>query len=181
MFLKYGLDADYFPQDLKTLYDSYSYKHSKHLNLPHPIYNISWIFQWPFTVVNRHHFFILTCELYYKWWSKFEYSDINKKILKDIETFDENNLYVEHEEKAKKAFTLENQGFKAPSLASLKEKYPQASVQELKKKMLMALASQLDELKEDDIMSTSSKSQAPSNTQEKIDPIDPQDMDNYMA
>lgn len=85
---------------------------------------------------------------------------------------------MEHEEKAKKAFTLENQGFKAPSLASLKQKYPQA---ELKKKMLMALASQLDELKEDDIMSTSSKSQAPSNTQEKIDPIDPQDMDNYMA
>lgn len=178
MFLKYGLDADYFRQDLKTLYNSYSYKHSKNLNLPHPIYNISWIFQWSFTVANRHHFFILTCELYYKWWSKFEYSDINKKILKDIETFDENNLYVEHEEKAKKAFTLENQGFKAPSLASLKQKYPQA---ELKKKMLMALASQLDELKEDDIMSTSSKSQAPSNTQEKIDPIDPQDMDNYMA
>lgn len=51
-----------------------------------------------------------------------------------------------------------------PPLASLKKKYPQASAQELKKKMLMALTSQLDEINKDDIMSTSSKSQAPSNS-----------------
>lgn len=79
----------------------------------------------------------------------------------------------------------------APSLASLRHKYPQASVQELKKKLLMELASQLDDIQEDDIMSTSSKSQAPSNTQDPINPDEEEeeeeasneneDIDNHMG
>lgn len=125
-------------------------------------YQIPWIWQWSFTVANRHRLYIIVWDLYYKWWTKFQYLDIIKEISKDIQTYVEYNYYVEQEQKAQRISNLENQEFKTPTLASLKQKFPNASTQELKKKMLMTLASQLDELKDEDVMSTSSKSHAPS-------------------
>ena len=58
-------------------------------------YNIPWIFQWSFTIGNKDNCFMLTRELFYKWWPKFEYSDILKEIKKDIAAYDEYNKYVE--------------------------------------------------------------------------------------
>lgn len=84
-----------------------------------------------------------------------------KQITKDLQTYHEYNYYAEQEEKSQKLFNLEHQELKTPTLASLKLKFPNASTQELKKKLLMAVASQLDELNDDDVMSTSFKSQAP--------------------
>ena len=50
---------------------------------------------------------------------------------------------------------MENQEFRTPTAASLKMMYPDASPKDIKKKMLRALASKLDQLNDDDFMSTS--------------------------
>lgn len=112
------------------------------------------------TLIYYNSFYILVRDLFYKWWNKFEYSDIIKEINKDVQTYTEYSLYVEQEQRGQRLYNLEKQEFKTPILVYLKKKYPHASVQDLKKKMLMALASQLDEINDDVIMSTSFKSQA---------------------
>lgn len=60
-------------------------------------YQIPWIWQWSFTVANRHRLYIIVWDLYYKWWTKFQYLDIIKEISKDIQTYVEYNYYVEQE------------------------------------------------------------------------------------
>jgi len=119
---------------------------------------------------------MLTRELFYKWWPKFEYSDILKEIKKDIAAYDEYNKYVEQEEKAQHIFKMENQEFRTPTVASLKKMYPTASPQEIKKKMMRAMASQLDQLNDEDFMSTSSAT--PSATQDKTESMPAEDEDD---
>ena len=68
---------------------------------------------------------------------------------------------------------MENQEFRTPTVASLKKMYPTASPQEIKKKMMRALASQLDQLNNDDFMSTSSAT--PSVTQDKTESLPAED------
>ena len=132
-------------------------------------YNIPWIFQWSFTIGNKDNCFILTRELFYKWWPKFEYSNILKEIKKDISIYEDYNQQVEHEEKLQRNFKIENQEFRTPTITSLKKMYPTASPQEIKKKMMRALASQLDQLNDEDFMSTSSAT--PSATQDKTESL----------
>ena len=77
---------------------------------------------------------------------------------------------------------MENQEFRTLTVASLKKMYPNASPQDIKKKMLKALASQLDQLNDDDFMSTSSTT--PSATQDKTESLpakdDDEDEDNNL-
>ena len=68
---------------------------------------------------------------------------------------------------------MENQEYRTPIVVSLKKMYPNSSLQDIKKKMLRALASQLDQLNDDDFMSTSSAN--PSATQDKIEYLPAED------
>lgn len=72
------------------------------------------------------------------------YTEILTEVKKDITTFIEYNKWVEEGKKAKGYTDFENQKFKSPTVTSLKKKFPTASAQEIKKKMLKALASQLE-------------------------------------
>ena len=77
---------------------------------------------------------------------------------------------------------MENQEFQTPIVASLKKMYPNASPSDIKKKMLRALASQLDQLNDDDFMSTSSKT--PSTTHDKTESVhakDEEDNEDYLG
>ena len=68
---------------------------------------------------------------------------------------------------------MENQEFRTPTVASLKKMHPNASPGDIKKKTLRALASQLDQLNDDDFMSISSKT--PSATQDKTESVHAED------
>ena len=68
---------------------------------------------------------------------------------------------------------MENQEFRTPTVASLKKMYLNASPSDIKKKMLRAIASQLDQLNDDDFMSTSSMT--PSATQDKTESVHEED------
>ena len=119
-FLKFGNESNFFFPNLKDLFNDFSSNHPKHQNISNLItnvilmfflghYQILWIWQWSFIVANRHGFCILVCDLYYKWWPNFEYSEIVKEISKDIQIYLEYNYYVEQEEKAQRLSNMENQ------------------------------------------------------------------------
>ena len=76
------------------------------------------------------------------------------------------NRQIVIEEKAQKAFGLEKAEFKTPSLASLKKKFPNTPINDLKKKILSALASQLEDIEDEDFMSITSQT-----AQEKNAPL----------
>lgn len=150
-FIKFGPEPDFFLDDFKSIFGQYSSVHPKHQNDSHHITNtllfrflghqIPWIFHWSFTIGSKHNLFILFRNLFYKWWPKFEYSKILKEVKKDVDTFIEYNKWVEDEKKAKEYNEFENQEFKTPTLASLKKKFLNATKQDIKKKMMRALAS----------------------------------------
>ncbi|KAM7488844.1 hypothetical protein LguiB_026328 [Lonicera macranthoides] len=183
-FILNGPEEDILPNNLYELFIAYSKNHPRLLiKEQHPIstfellhfftkYHIPWIFQWNYNTTTRSNgLYLLVRDYYYKWWQKFDITDLIVQIKKDLFEFLEFNKKSADDDAFLKKQVIEKSEFKTPSLASLKEKFPNTPIKELKAKILQNLASQLD--MDEDFMSVSQDSKSePSNQLVNIDDDD---------
>ncbi|KAM7459712.1 hypothetical protein LguiA_036706 [Lonicera macranthoides] len=187
-FILNGPEIDIFPNNLFELFNAYSKNHPKLLiKEQHPItnfdllhfltnYHIPWIFQWNYNTTTRSNgLFLLVRDYYYKWWPKFDTTELIVQIKKNLFEFLEINTKSAEDDAFLKKQVMEKSEFKTPSLASLKEKFPNTPIKELKAKILQNLASQLD--MDEDFMSVSqdSKSEVKSEPSNQLVNIDDDD------